>query len=232
MKVMAEPTRQPPLPDNIKTHIKNTIQKIIHDVSSQHAMNLNRDYMNFRIDNLLNLVLRCNELFEMDQEFMVCVKNASIVFNRSCTKEAVDSSYVSPQKKLDQRGRPAFIITKDQLEFYLENNVCVRDIAKMLSVSQSTIKRRLLEFGLSVGMTYTRIDDKDLDDNVTGLVSQFPNCGYRRMYGLLMSHSIKVTEKRVRASLHRVDPEGVLLRTFQLTATQRRIYRVPGILAL
>ena len=72
----------------------------------------------------------------------------------------------------------------------------------MLSVSQRITKRRLLEFGLSVGMAYTRIDDKDLDNNVKGLVSQFPNCGYRRMYGLLMSHAIKVTEKRLKCLTH------------------------------
>eukprot|EP00794_Sanderia_malayensis_P001848 gene1848-2081_t len=133
---------------------------------------------------------------------------------------------------MDQRGGPAFIITKDQLEFYLENGFGVRDVAKMLSVSKSTVKRRLHTFGLSVGMTYTKISDEALDDKIEALVSQFPNCGYRRMYGLLMSHCIKITEKRVQASLHRVDPEGVLLRTFQLTAIQRRTYKVPGILAL
>ena len=66
------------------------------------------------------------------------------------------------------------------------------------------------------------------------MITEFPNCGYRRMDGLLSAMGLKVTEKRLRNSMHshRVDPEGVLLRALQMNTTQRRKYQVPGVLSL
>ncbi len=52
------------------------------------------------------------------------------------------------------------------------------------------------------------------------------------MLSLLMADKIKVSEHRVLASMHRVDPEGVLIRTFQLITVARCKYSVPGVLAL
>ena len=88
------------------------------------------------------------------------------------------------------------------------------------------------EFGLSLQYSYTEIEDKALDMAVHENMEKFPNCGYRRMDGLLVSQGIKVTEKRVREAMHRVDPGGVLLRAMQLTFVNRRQYKVPGVLSL
>lgn len=77
----------------------------------------------------------------------------------------------------------------------------------MVSLSESTIQRRLRQFGLSVSNTYIHIDDKKLDESVQQFVKRFPNCGYRRMDGFLMSKEIRVTEKRIRESMRRVEEE-------------------------
>ena len=135
-------------------------------------------------------------------------------------------------KKTGFRGRPFLIITKEQLQLYLQYNFTVPNIAKMLLVSESTIKRRFQEFGLSVGDTYSDISDGELDSIIRNNISKFPNCGYRRMDGLLLSQSFRITEKRIRNSTKRVDPEGVLVRNLQIKVVQRRSYNTPGILAL
>ena len=132
--------------------------------------------------------------------------------------------YEVPLKKTGFRGRPFLIITKVQLQLYLQYNFTVPKIAKMLLVSQSTIKRRFQEFGISVGDTYSDISDAELDSVIRNNISRFPNCGYRRMDGLLLSQSLRITEKRIRNSMKRVDPEGVLVRILQIKVVQRRSY--------
>ena len=102
----------------------------------------------------------------------------------------------------------------------------------MVSVSESTIKRRLKEYNLSISETYSDIDEIELDSKIKHLIAKNPNCGYRRMHGFLKQDSIKVSERRIRQSMHRADPEGVLMRALQMTTTLRRQYKVPGILSL
>lgn len=52
------------------------------------------------------------------------------------------------------------------------------------------------------------------------------------MHGFLISEGIKVSKRRIQESMHKVDPEGVLMRALQLTTINRRKYQVPGILSL
>ena len=124
------------------------------------------------------------------------------------------------------------IVTKQQLEYYLENGFTVPASARMISVSEKTIKRRLKDYDLSITGCYARLSDEELDGLVRDIVAQNPNCGYRRMLGFLMSRGVRVSEQRTRESMHRVDPEGVLLCAMQLTTIYRREYKVPGVLSL
>ena len=52
------------------------------------------------------------------------------------------------------------------------------------------------------------------------------------MNGLHLSQSLRITEKRIRNSIKKVDPERVFVRNLQIKVVQRRSYKVPGILAL
>ena len=134
-------------------------------------------------------------------------------------------------KKTGFRGRPFLIITKEQLQLYLQYNFTFPKIAKILLVCESTIKRRFQEFGLSVGDTYSDISDGELDSVIRNNISKFPNCAYSGMNGLHLSQSLRITEKRIRNSIKRVDPEGLFVRNLQIKVVQRRSYKVPGILA-
>jgi len=139
----------------------------------------------------------------------------------------------SPNKVFSgYRGRPSFDIPKEQLEMFLEYNFSVPQITEMLGVSLSTVNRRLRDYDLSVTQTYSIISNTELDEITQQLVSEFPNCGYRRMAGLLRARGIHVQQLRVRETMRRSDPEGVLLRALQLTPVSRRVYNVKSPLAL
>ena len=130
------------------------------------------------------------------------------------------------------RGRPSFDIPKEQIELFLEYNFSLPQISEMLGVSLSTITRRLKDYGLSVTQTYSTISNTELDEITQQLISEFPNCGYRRMIGFLRARGINVQQIRVREAMKRSDPEGVLLRSLQLTPISRRVYNVISPLAL
>lgn len=55
-----------------------------------------------------------------------------------------------------RRGKPAFDIKEEQVNFLLEQGFNVGDISNMLGVSKRTLERRMQSFGLSVtGELYT-----------------------------------------------------------------------------
>ena len=97
-------------------------------------------------------------------------------------------------------GRPKFEISKDQLEYAVEYELKTPDIAKVLGVSVSTIKRRLREFNISSRATLTEMSDDDLDSVVRSIHTEFPNAGYRRVLSQLILRGIKVPQRRVTAT--------------------------------
>ncbi|XP_034027541.1 uncharacterized protein LOC117511752 [Thalassophryne amazonica] len=48
------------------------------------------------------------------------------------------------------------------------------------------------------------------------------------MLGHLRARGIKVQRRRVQESMHRIDPQGIIVRTLQLHTVRRRRYSVPG----
>jgi len=75
-------------------------------------------------------------------------------------------------------------------------------------------------------MSYSEISDDELDSKVVEVLLEFPNTGYKRMQGFLLSRNIKLTQYRIREVMRRVDPEGVYYRTQQNRAINRRQYFV------
>ena len=75
-------------------------------------------------------------------------------------------------------GRPWMEIGREQLEYLVENDISIPNIAQVLGVSVSMVKRRLREFGISSTERKTPISDTDLDAAVQGMQQMFPNAGY------------------------------------------------------
>ena len=76
-----------------------------------------------------------------------------------------------------------------------------------------------------VSDTYTSIMDSKLDEKVKEIKELFPNLGSRLLQGHLRSAGVHVQQHRIRGSLRRIDPCGIMLRWF--SAIQRRRYSVP-----
>ena len=123
-------------------------------------------------------------------------------------------------------GRPKFDISYTQLKEMIQQRFSVRNIADLLGVSVSTIRRRMTVFNLAVRDTYSSISDAELDYIIYGVQQQFPNWGNRLMYGHLISIGVRVQFNRVRESQSRIDPEGSFLRKLRILS--RRKYSVPG----
>ena len=131
-----------------------------------------------------------------------------------------------------ERGRPSYIIPREQLLFFIENRFTIADIACMCGISERTVKRRFQDFGLSISATYSIITDAELQEIVRNILTEFPNCGYKRMTGFLSSRGFRVQQERIRKAMQTVDPEGIILRTLQLNVVNRRHYSVYSPLAL
>ena len=114
-----------------------------------------------------------------------------------------------------RRGRPTLDIPV---------SLRISDIAHILQVSESTVKRRITQFGLESNLR-TEISDSDLDIITADFVHHFPNSGQNSYDGYLRGKGIKIQRYRVRESLSRVDPMGVQRRLRR--ALHRRMYSVP-----
>ncbi len=128
------------------------------------------------------------------------------------------------------RGRPSLDVSSEQVEYLLSIGFSCPDIASVIGVSLSTIRRRMTQSGLSVRALYSSISDNELDILAGTIQEQFPNCGYRMMYAHLLQEGHRVPHHRVRETLRRIDPEGVAVRW--ASTVRRRTYSVPSPLSL
>ena len=131
-------------------------------------------------------------------------------------------------------GKPSYDIGEDLLRGFLEAGFSCKDIADILGVCTKTVFRRMRTCNLYVtNPKYTEISSNDLEQEVRNIINQFPNSGIRMVKGHLFSpQGIKVTWMRVRDTLWKVDPQGIVKRSVNCPIITRRIYNVPGSLAL
>ena len=134
--------------------------------------------------------------------------------------------------EIGQPGRPKFEIPEEILRFLFDKRFTVTETATLLGVSQRTVERRMNEFGIRIGNCYSNINDRDLDAVVSNIICDFPNVGYKRMSGLLLSRGLRIQQNRVRETMRRVDLRGTLFRALSLRVIHRRRYYVPSPLSL
>ena len=114
-------------------------------------------------------------------------------------------------------GRPAYNISKEQIEQLRETGMNWRSIAACLVVSDRTLYRRRIEFG--VEDSFTEMTDEKLD-------KQIQDSGESYVRGSLKGKGINVQRSRIRESLQRIDGIGRSVRTRY--AICRRTYNVTG----
>ena len=216
--------------ENIWKRIKEIIFTIIKRLQQPNLSNDDIDSVHFQVDNVYHLVLKCDEIYSVEQDVIDMLRQAKTIIEGAVTED--NGGFKSPLVSNGLKGRPSYNIPKSQLEFYFTHGFSIEQISKMIGVSSRSIKRRMKDSELSVSELYTTITDECLDELIKNKLKDFPNSGYRRMNGLLISSGIRIQEARLRKAMQRTDPEGVLLRTIQLQLVHRRKYAVRGPLSL
>lgn len=123
------------------------------------------------------------------------------------------------------RGRPPIPLNPDQVEFLISVGRSMEHIAGTLLISRRTLYRRCEQMHIQKRRErYSDLSDNDLDNIVRHLISEYPTNGMRMLSGHLHRMAVRVTRKRLRESLLRVDPIHCFVR--QLHTIQRRTYSV------
>ena len=93
---------------------------------------------------------------------------------------------------------------------WLSLGISITKVAKILGVARQTLYNRIK--GCSdpeAFYRYSEISDAHLNSAIRSIKESHPNDGEVMVAGYLVSRSIRVPRVRLRASIHRVDPEGV-----------------------
>ena len=120
-----------------------------------------------------------------------------------------------------KRGRPRYILDTDIVAYLNSLKFTTSEIAKICGTSRTTIWR---SFGAL--KTYCDISDEILDERIAAIKRDHPNVGETMVDGFLRSENVIVQRRRLRDSIHRLDPINTPLRWIRRHA--RWIYNVPG----
>lgn len=167
---------------------------------------------------LLNLEwLRC---------FLVNARASGVQVNTRVTELVADATNELLQLKLSEEepvfcidvhpdrrgllGRPRLNISPETLQWFVDCGYSAVGIAECLGLHPNTIRQRLNEHQLGRQDRYSSISDEDLDQLVAGVLPACPNTGYKMMIGHLRAMGHTLQQNRVRESMVRSDPEGVI----------------------
>ena len=185
----------------------------------------NLDFLIYQVDKLLRIlvvVAYCStQVLDAIGRSLTLLEE----LQNSCALVSVEG-YVPQVDFGNRRGRPRLTVTKEQIEYLLDLGFSRPKIADVMGVSLSTVRRRMVEYGLRVNALYSTVSDRELDYLAEQIKRDFPNCGYRMMEGHLLRQGHRIQQARIRECLHRIDPEGCAIRW--ATTVQRRKYAVPS----
>ena len=91
-------------------------------------------------------------------------------------------------------GRPRLNIEEEQIQFLVESNFRIVDIAAMFGCSSSTVQRRQREYRIR-SSDFSTLSDAELDELVGSVILLHPQCGERSVTGY---SGVKVTAFRGR----------------------------------
>ena len=142
--------------------------------------------MSFRLDQLYGHILRltASNINLREVEPLICEAARAL---RILVGMSWNDCYKLPLEHSGHVGRPRFGVSRVPLEYLLQNGFTGKQISEMLSISLSTVRRRMRDFNLSVRDLYISFSEEELDNPWQSILRDFPNCGYRRALGQLKS---------------------------------------------
>lgn len=112
----------------------------------------------------------------------------------------------------------------EEVEYLRSLRFSWKKIAEIIGISRRTLYRRLDEWNLPSDIHYTAVSDNDLDRLVSDVRAENPTCGEVLLMSQLHIRGVRVQRSRLRASLHRINPQAIHLRRRQ--TVRRRVYSV------
>ena len=206
----------------------NELDHLIYQVTKLYRL---ARLMTASTDDTLEEIGKSLSIFEGLQQAQNSMVPMAAEANSERRAVVCGSGGYEAQEVMDGRvGRPRLDVSKEQLEYLLAMGFSGLEISNAIGVSLSTVRRRMTQYGLTIGSLYSDITDQDLDSIVSQIKVLFPNCGFRMMQGHLFNQGHRISQARIRESLQRIDPDGVAIRW---SATiERRTYRVQSPLSL
>lgn len=218
-------------------------ETVLREVISEELSRIQRLLSTPDVEVLQNIEVRLESLYGhllrihqqgvasniVNGEVLEIIRQVLHIISLTCQEleaESATSGQHLPLLVSHQQGRPKYDLPRGQLLFYIEHGFSCRQISSMLGVSQSTVNRRMSEYGFSIRSTYSDISESELKSTICQVHQSFPNAGYRLILGWLNQRGIRVQESRVRQLLREVDPIGVTNRLFR--SIHRRTYTVGG----
>ena len=126
------------------------------------------------------------------------------------------------------RGRPHYIIQREQIQFLRELHFTWTQIASLFGVCRKTLYTIRMQLGMvdfESAYHFTAISDQDLQAQVARIKRVMPDAGQTMVRGMLRSQGIHVSITRIRDCIAEVDPVNTALRW--AATTHRRTYSVP-----
>ena len=188
----------------------DTLQLLITDIDGNDAF----ADVTASLNTTLNKVRRLSTILEQ--------------YNNNYSASECENSYNCPIASTGNRpGRPHYVIREEQIRFLRELHFSWVKIANLLGVSESTLRRRRILYGMTAEEEpkWETITDDELERTVRAIQQLTPNIGQARLLGALRSRGLNIQRKRVRNCLRSIDPIGTALRW--RSPIYRRKYSVP-----
>ena len=101
-------------------------------------------------------------------------------------------------------GRPLIEVDMNAVKYF---KTIGKDITEQMGVSRQTLYNKIrVAIQVTMQLTHASISDRDLDQLVARIKQHHPNNGDVMFACYLTSEGVCVPRKRLRASIHRVDP--------------------------
>ena len=205
----------------MKALLRQKIVHIIQCVENSRTYSLGRD-----IDNTMEMISQLSTIANVDNVIELFTRGVELIDDS--LNSNIQNSNISLSKTKCARGRPSFEIPEEILHYFFENGFKIPNVATMMGVSVSTIKRRMSDYGISISQTYSDLTNEDLRNAVRETQQEFPEAGYKTIGAVLLSKGHRVQRQRIRSAVKAVDPDGVLFRRLFLSVNRihRRTYNV------
>uniref|UniRef100_A0A672Z377 Integrase core domain-containing protein n=1 Tax=Sphaeramia orbicularis TaxID=375764 RepID=A0A672Z377_9TELE len=182
------------IPSSSDQSASNAAISRITDVLNQPHLNL--DYLQYIVNQEAFILTAASSTLNIPAEIVECLLSLQSKIHAAVSQES-PCAFI----RAGERGRPKFIFSEELLSRLIDLPLPVSCIANLLSVSQSTIFRRMHELGLSTRSTYSSLTDSELDDAVQSIKSRIPNAGYRMVKGCLQADGHRVQWDRIKESM-------------------------------